>query len=756
MSLAKRFIVPKVAVCRIFNKNCRLRDILFFSVIDTLYIKYNHYHLYVIGWFMFRVDATAALVLAAFSSPLWAAQIEQTADLEAVHVQGQRSYNAIATEKNGGYSSFAATVGTKIPAALREIPQSVSIITNQQIKDRNVDTFDQLARKTPGLRVLSNDDGRSSVYARGYEYSEYNVDGLPAQMQSINGTLPNLFAFDRVEVMRGPSGLFDSSGEMGGIVNLVRKRPTKAFQGYAAAGFGTHKQYKAEADVSGGLNSDGSVRGRIMAQTVGASPRPAETNNHHETFYAAADWDISPDTVLGAGYLYQQRRLAPYNGLPADNGGLLLKLPEHTFVGADWNRFKMHSHDVFADVKHYFDNGGYGKIGMRYSDRSADSNYAFAATKLNTAHTANVVGLGTDIKQKAFAFDASYSRPFAWGKSANEFVVGADYNRFRSTNEQGRANLARNIALKDFRSIPYAGLIQNARAGMRGYNHSVSKENLDETGAYTKAVFRPLEGLSLISGGRIGHYRIQAGDDKTLHKAGKTKFTAYAGAVYDLNASNSLYLSLSQLYTPQTNLDADGRLLKARQGNQFEAGYKGSYLDDRLNTRISLYRLKDKNAAAPLNPANRNTRYAALGERVMQGVEAEISGGLTPKWQIHAGYSYLHSRIKTASTTRDDGIFLLMPKHSANLWSSYQITPKLTVGGGINAMSRITSSAGLRAGGYATFDAMAAYRFTPKLKLQVNADNVFNRHYYTRVGSANTFNIPGAERSLTANLRYDF
>ncbi|CNP98858.1 TonB-denpendent receptor [Neisseria gonorrhoeae SK29344] len=97
-----------------------------------------------------------------------------------------------------------------------------------------------------------------------------------------------------------------------------------------------------------------------------------------------------------------------------------------------------------------------------------------------------------------------------------------------------------------------------------------------------------------------------------------------------------------------------------------------------------------------------------------------------------------------------------MPKHSANLWTTYQVTPGLTVGGGVNAMSGITSSAGMHAGGYATFDAMAAYRFTPKLKLQINADNIFNRHYYARVGGTNTFNIPGSERSLTANLRYSF
>ncbi|HEZ7259851.1 TPA: TonB-dependent siderophore receptor [Neisseria meningitidis] len=703
---------------------------------------------------VFRINMTAATVLAALSSSVFAAQ---TADLETVHIKGQRSYNAIATEKNGDYSSFAATVGTKIPASLREIPQSISIITNQQVKDRNVDTFDQLARKTPGLRVLSNDDGRSSVYARGYEYSEYNIDGLPAQMQSINGTLPNLFAFDRVEVMRGPSGLFDSSGEMGGIVNLVRKRPTKAFQGHAAAGFGTHKQYKAEADVSGSLNADGSVRGRVMAQTVGASPRPAEKNNHHETFYAAADWDINPDTVLGAGYLYQQRHLAPYNGLPADANNKLPSLPQHVFVGADWNRFKMNSHDVFADLKHYFGNGGYGKVGMRYSDRKADSNYTFAGSKLNNAGKANVAGLGTDIKQKAFAVDASYSRPFALGNTANEFVIGADYNRFRSTNEKGSSsNVVSNIALGDFHSVSYVDLIQNARAGTSGYKHTLDTENLDKFSVYGKSVFHPADGLSLIGGGRLGHYKIEAGEGDELHKASKTKFTGYAGAVYDLNDNNSLYLSLSQLYTPQTNLDADGKLLKPRQGNQFEVGYKGSHMDDRLNTRVSFYRMKDKNAAAPLNPKDRNTRYAALGERVMEGVETEISGAVTPKWQIHAGYSYLHSQIKTAANSRDDGIFLLMPKHSANLWTTYQVTPELTIGGGVNAMSGITSSAGMHAGGYATFDAMAAYRFTPKLKLQINADNIFNRHYYARVGSANTFNIPGSERSLTANLRYSF
>ena len=139
---------------------------------------------------MMTRNLLACAISAAIATAACAADNGET--LETIFIKTQRGYSADATETNRDYSAFAATVtvGTKIPATPREIPQSISIITSQQIKDRNVETFDQLARKTPGLRVLSNDDGRSSIYARGYEYDEYNVNGLPAQMQSINGTPP--------------------------------------------------------------------------------------------------------------------------------------------------------------------------------------------------------------------------------------------------------------------------------------------------------------------------------------------------------------------------------------------------------------------------------------------------------------------------------------------------------------------------------------------------------------------------------------
>ena len=694
----------------------------------------------------------ACAISAAIATAACAADNGET--LDTIFIKTQRGYSADATETNRDYSAFAATVGTKIPATPREIPQSISIITSQQIKDRNVETLDQLARKTPGLRVLSNDDGRSSIYARGYEYDEYNVNGLPAQMQSINGTLPNLAAFDRVEVMRGPSGLFDSSGEMGGLVNLVRKRPGEDFDASASAGYGTEKQYKLGGDITGKLNADGTVRGRVLAETTGKSPKPAKKNNHHETAYAALDWDINPDTTAGVGYLYQQRHITPDNGLPAWKNGKLLPLPQKTFTGADWNHFDMQSHDVFADLEHYFANDAYGKIGLRYSDRDAKSNYAFAGSALNDQLQITPTGLGTNIKQNALAFDASYSQPFNWGGMRSEYVVGADYNHFKTKNEQGRARaLGGETDYRALGSLPYTNVLDKARSGAKGFARSLSKQTLDEAGAYGKLVVRPREDLALIGGGRIGHYQLRSGDGKSQEKRHGTPVTGYAGIVWDFSKTDSLYASYSSLYRPQTEVDKNDRLLKPRRGDQIEIGHKGSYLDDRLNTRVSLYRLQDKNAAASI--AGDNNHYTALGKRVMQGVELEASGALTDQWRIHAGYSYLSPKIKTASTTRDAGIFLLMPRHSANLWTTYDIG-NATIGGGVNAMSGIKSSQGVRGGGYATFDLMAAYRITPQLNLQMNVDNLFDRKYYTRVGSTNTFNIPGAERSIMATLRYDF
>lgn len=137
----------------------------------------------------FMVAAGGALVIMGLGQNALAQPAEPITRLNAITVEGNRFYEMPSSEASGGYGIDSATVGTKTPATLRDIPQSVSVVTREAIDDQRLVTLDELGRRTPGVRVLSNDNGRSSIYARGYEYDEYNIDGLPVPNTSVAGSL---------------------------------------------------------------------------------------------------------------------------------------------------------------------------------------------------------------------------------------------------------------------------------------------------------------------------------------------------------------------------------------------------------------------------------------------------------------------------------------------------------------------------------------------------------------------------------------
>ncbi|UJF25142.1 TonB-dependent receptor [Suttonella sp. R2A3] len=516
---------------------------------------------------------------------------------------------------------------------------------------------------------------------------------------------------------------------------------------------GNFGQYRLGADVGGALNSSGSVRGRALVNANGVTPEASDGRNHTEVFYGALDIDLAERTTLGLGYLYQMRNLRADNGLPtADKNGRLLPLPNNDFYGTDWNDFSMHSHDVFADLKHEFDNGGYGKVGLRYSDRSSEMNYAFSGTNLKPNGSFTGSGFGGDVQQQAFAFDTSYSQPFAaWG-NVSEYVIGADINRMTTQTQRGRAKFP-NMTLDSLHNLPQRDILDIARTSGKGYSNM--EETLTDYGVYGKLTLRPIQPLAIIVGGRLSHWNIEAQDHVKKSEQSRSesaRFTGYGGAVLDINDNHSLYASYSSLYSPQTSLDKNGNIMKARQGQQYEVGIKGSYAGDRLQTRLSLFQLTDRHAEAPVPNENYS---AAIGKRTVKGIEAEINGEITPQWTISAGYTHLKTEVDLEGD-RQDGFFLLMPRHSGNLWTTYKVNDQWTVGGGITAMSGFESSQKVSTSGYATVDAMLAYNVNDNLHVQLNINNLLDRNYYKRVGSKGTFNMPGEGRSVTTSLRYDF
>ena len=704
-----------------------------------------------------------ALLMSA--SPYGWAQETQTASsndrLATITVEGNRLYEMLPSEQTAGYDVDAATVGTKVPAALRDIPQSITVVTRDAIEDQNFTTLDELGRRTPGMRVLSNDNGRSSIYARGYEYDEYNIDGLPAPMTSINGSVPSLVAFDRVEIMRGPSGLFNSTSEMGGIVNLVRKRPTDEFQGHISGSIGSYDQGSVETDLSGPIDAEGRIRGRLVIDHTEHPQFVDRNDNEQNDVYAAVDIDLDEATTLGLGFIRNAKDIVVNNGQPVGSDGGLLYSRRSAFYGAEWNDFQSQANDWIAELTHRFANGGYGRIAARYSDRNASYNYAFGGSALDDAGTLSVAGIGSRVDQQALSLDASYSQPFETFGNVSEFVIGSDYKRYETEIESGRSRSLANgrVTLGELNDLDYVDILGAARSSGRGYSYADT--TLEETGLYSKLTLRPVQSLALIAGGRLSRYDVdyteQADGDEDSRS--DSEFTPYAGLVYDIGANHSLYASYSQVFKPQTSYAADGGLLEPRDGEQYEVGIKGSYFGGDLNARLSAFRLYDENRAA--TPDDTGADYVVpVGEMRIQGAEVELVGSLTDQWDVIAGYTYLDTEVQEASTARDDGVFLLMPNNIVNLWTQYSFAGSalqgLHVGGGITALSDFSSSNDVEAPGYAVVDAMLGYDFTSQVSGQLNFNNVFDRKYYNRVGGTNTFNMVGAPSNVVASLRYDF
>lgn len=677
--------------------------------------------------------------------------------LPTLTVEGNALYDMKSSESTEGYSVDSATIGTKAPAALRDIPQSITVITSDYIEDRDLAHLDDVAKVTPGLRTLSNDSGRSSIYSRGYEYDEYNVDGLPAPMASINGTLPSLSAFDRVEVMRGPSGLFNSTSEMGGIINLVRKRATFDKQGSMSAGLGSWNRYQLNTDVSGAINENESIRGRLVLSEESMSNEIDGNENKDQSLYATLDMDLTDTTELSVAVLHQKKEITPSNGYPTYSDGSLVDWDRSTFLGADWNDFNNEMTDIFVDLVHEFKNGGYGRIAARASDRATDYYYAFTGSSLADDGTTSLNTTQRDLEQQTIALDASYSQPFEALGNVSEFVLGADYKNYDTDYLNGATrNYVSSININNFdsSSVTYTDPIYTSRV----------ESSEKEMGTYAKVTFRPVDSLALIGGGRLSWYDLK--NDTTALSSGNVtsssyhddaRFTPYGGLVYDINSLHSFYLSYSEVYKPQTDVGENGEMIDPRAGKQLELGIKGSYHNGKLNSRFTLFQLTDDNRATSVVGESYSE---ATGKTRVTGAELELSGHYD-QWETIAGYTYMD----TENLEGDENtLFMLMPKHTLNIWGTYTLVNNSILKGtelglGVTSMSEFSLTRGtttITAPSYTTFDASISKDITKNLTVSLNVNNLFDKKYYSRVGSTATFNFYGPSRNFMARANYRF
>lgn len=678
------------------------------------------------------------------------------ATLAPVTVKAERS---AVTEGSGTYVARAVSIG-KMTLAPREIPQSVSVVTSDQIKDQNLSTIAEAVQTAAGVRADSY-AGTERITVRGYSLSA-QFDGVP-QANSLTYLHNDVALYDRIEILRGPSGLLQGSGSPAGSVNYVRKRPKDVAGVELAASVGSWNNYRAELDATAPLNADGSLRGRAVLAYQDKDTFQQVGHVRNEVAYGTLEYDLTPRTKLGLALTHLDSSRINFFGLPAFDDG---RLPGRTaFVGT--NKPATNKLDeVAVDIEHQFDNGWKARAALSHKsvDYTGYAAYAWQGIDRNTG----LVNLSLGRVQTDNDFDGldvSVSGPFTL--LGRTHTVSLGYNRV--TNDyKGNVSYVSVMDWDALNVFDFGSLIPG-----RSASTSTSNDYIKESGLYGVTRIKLADPLTLVLGGRWTDFTQKnrslgaTPTNWTTDARVRNEFTPYGGLVWDVSPQLTWYASYADTFAPQTVRDYTGKFLDPRVGWQIESGLKGEFLDQRLSASLAAFRIRETNRSmVDTDPSHicadsfDGTCSKAAGLVQSQGWEAEVVGKPLPGLDISASYTYLQAKyLRDDANAGQRFATDTTPKHMAKLWSHYSFNGALTgwkAGLGVQAQSDLSVADGSHQAGYAIVSASVGYQINPQWSAQLNLDNLTDRSYLQSLGGRTFHNMYGTPRSALLTVRAAF
>nr|WP_229635487.1 TonB-dependent siderophore receptor [Pseudomonas syringae] len=684
------------------------------------------------------------------------------------------------TEGTGSYTTGSSRSATKLPLTLRETPQSVTVITRQQMDDQGAQDVGDVLRNTPGISQQAYDSDRMEFSTRGFAITNYQYDGVNRIYDGVYGeaaTHVDTASFDRIEIIKGSTGLMTGSGDPSATVNLVRKKPTREFKASITGSAGSWDAYRTEGDISGSLNDAGTLRGRFVGAYQDRNSYLDHYSQKKDLFYGILEADLSPDTLLTFGIDKQSvtPRGTSWTGNPtyfADGGRT--DFSRSFNPGADWSRRDFDSVTYFTSLEQALGNDW--KLKVSLDEKITDHDTRLASASGGNPDRATGEGMflywgrweGHRVQDTA---DVNITGPFTLGGREHELVAGVMASHSRQTGA--------NYDTSAFSLVPgsiydWSGDLPEQNFPKNGKYERTQSQN----GIYLATRLRPTDDLSFILGSRLSTFKYNedyryypgAGLDDT-HASYKEHgvVTPYAGVVYDLNDTYSAYASYTAIYQPQVYKDANGSTLAPTEGNSYETGLKAAYLDGKLNASLALFRIEQDNVAESIgtNPVTNEGIYQAIDGATTKGVELELSGELQEGWNLSAGYTYARTRDADQQRIFGYPLSTTKPEHVVRVFSTYRlpgVLDKVTVGGGISWQSGYygqiySSTVGdytlIKQGGYSLVDLMSRYQYNEHLSFAVNANNVLDKKYLTGLGNFDT-TYYGEPRNLMLTTKWDF
>ncbi|GAB7532935.1 ferripyoverdine/pyocin S3 receptor FpvA [Pseudomonas sp. 3A(2025)] len=673
------------------------------------------------------------------------------------------------TENTGSYTTGQTSTATRFGLSLRQTPQSVTVIPRQVMTDQHLASLDEVVKFTPGLSSNHRDSERYTFYARGFQIQNFEYDGIPAQItnesQQFTSTLADMAIYDRVEVVRGATGLLSGAGNPSATLNLVRKRPTDKFQGYVSGEAGSWNTGRTEADVSGPLTETGNIRGRVVGVYEKADSFVDWYKTDKRVLYGAVDIDLSPDTLLRLSLDYQNNNSdgVSFGHIPLfNNDGRATDFSRSFNPAARWSYLNNTQYSFATQLEHELANDW--TLKAAYSHQYA---YRHGVTGSASAGAPDpLTGAGVsmyinrlDSYQTQDNADLFVTGPFQLGGREHELVLGSNvaYTHLNYPTYE--------------RATPAVDNIYQWDGDPHGKPHLAKTEEsmsrLSQSGLYSAVRLKPYDPLTIILGTRVSWWnqKDDSSDDLTGEVTGRDRtrksgvVTPYAGVVLDLNDTYSVYASYTHIFLPQTYYKTAGNTsLAPLEGDNYELGIKGEFYDGALNASAAIFEVKQKNTPQLVDDTGPQEIYRAIAGTTTRGFETEISGEVLPGLNLIGGYTYRESSDKDGNRVQTN-----QPMNLLKLGTTWRLPGdwnKLTVGGNfvwqsdIYAVNEAFETKAYQRD-YGVIGLLANYAVDDHLSVGVNLNNLLDKKYYDGLGTFNSGSY-GEPRNLVAHARWRF
>ena len=655
----------------------------------------------------------------------------------------------------------------KAPTPIIDVPQSLSIVTADEITLRGFTSIGEMINYLPGVNTSQGEGHRDSIVFRGARSTaDFYIDGVRDDVQYYRP----LYNLEQVEILRGPNALLFGRGGTGGILNRVTKKGVigETFTGFQA-GVDTFGEFGFQIDANYSTSDNAAFRINAMYESL----------NNHRDFYdgdrfgvnPTVRFELSPATTLDLSYEYINHERFVDRGIPTGSDGRPVEdFKNIVFGDPALNFHELEAHLLRASVQHDFSENLKGNLSAFYGDY--DKLYQnFYASGYDQAATPDVVTLDGYVDttdRQNLILSGNLVGEFATGGFGHTVIFGGEY--INTSSDQDRFNSFWDTTMDDneifsiMRPLDLRGGVGVNASGMTATNdftvdlNDDTRVSIDVFSAYIQDQIEITDWLDVVVGVRFDSFDIEVFNvpaDETRSRKDE-EFSPRFGVILKPQENISIYGSYSESFLPRSgeqfaNINGDNNALDPDTFSNLEAGVKWDVTPG-LSFTTAIFEIEQSSPqVADSDPATLDVIDSKI-----QGFEAQLQGQLTDRWFVSAGYSYLDGEI--VDRMGPTGLRPSeLPEHMFSVWNNFQPTEKFGLGLGLTYQDESFIDNGNTAvlPGYVRLDAAAFYDVSDTLRLQVNIENLTDELYFPNAHSTHQVSVGApvnARFSITGQL----